>query len=69
MVYRTAEALSKAAGSSPAARAEVLLLAPKMLQTVFAAIMDFYTWRLASKVYGPGDFASVAAVRKSVHRI
>lgn len=69
MVYRTAEALSKAAGSSPAARAEVLLLAPKMLQAVFAAMMDFYTWRLASKVYGTGIVYPTAAVRKLVYRI
>jgi len=60
MVYRTADALSKPA--SPAARAKVLLIAPKILQAVFAAVMDFYTWRLAGKVYGSGSAASNAAV-------
>lgn len=33
-------------------RAEVLVAAPKVVQALFAAAGDFYTWKLARLVYG-----------------
>lgn len=30
-------------------------MAPKALQTAFAALSDWYTWRLAEKLYGPSS--------------
>ncbi|KAI1180387.1 Alg9-like mannosyltransferase family-domain-containing protein [Nemania sp. FL0916] len=46
--------------SSPVStvKAKWLIMAPKALQTVFAALSDWYTWRLAEKLYGPSSAAS-----------
>lgn len=38
--------------ASPATRADLLIAAPKTAQAVVAAIGDFYTWKLAGRVYG-----------------
>lgn len=40
----------------------MLLWAPKLTQAVFAALGDFYTWRLASKLHGEGSTAATSAV-------
>ncbi|KAJ8131923.1 hypothetical protein O1611_g1697 [Lasiodiplodia mahajangana] len=42
----------------PTVKANWLLMAPKALQTGFAALSDWYTWRLAEKLYGPGSAAA-----------
>ncbi|KAI0408706.1 glycosyltransferase family 22 protein [Xylaria palmicola] len=42
----------------PTVKAKWLLLAPKILQTVFAASSDWYTWRLAEKLFGPSSAAA-----------
>ncbi|KAI0390249.1 glycosyltransferase family 22 protein [Xylariaceae sp. FL0594] len=42
----------------PAAKAKWLVWAPRMLQTGFAALSDWYTWRLAEKLYGPSSGAA-----------
>ncbi|KAI8628639.1 glycosyltransferase family 22 protein [Xylariaceae sp. FL1651] len=42
----------------PTIKAKWLLMAPKVLQTGFAALSDWYTWRLAEKIYGPSTAAS-----------
>ncbi|KAI1638852.1 Alg9-like mannosyltransferase family-domain-containing protein [Biscogniauxia mediterranea] len=34
-------------------RTKWLIMAPKITQTGFAALSDWYTWRLAEKLYGP----------------
>lgn len=39
-----------------------MLIAPKIVQGIFAATMDFYTWKLAQKVYGTGSDAAMAVV-------
>lgn len=51
-VYRIVDALSAAAHLSPSWRAEVLVAAPKLVQAVFAAMIDYYTIRLAQRAYG-----------------
>ena len=34
-------------------KAFILVALPGAVQSVFAALGDFYTWRLASEIYGP----------------
>lgn len=41
------------------ARSELLLAAPKTLQALLAALADFYTWKLASYIYGAGSVSSL----------
>ncbi|ETI28974.1 hypothetical protein G647_01426 [Cladophialophora carrionii CBS 160.54] len=47
-------------------RAEVLLAAPKILQALFAALSDFYTWKLASGIYGAQSPAALTALALTV---
>ncbi|CAI7581162.1 unnamed protein product [Penicillium glandicola] len=51
-LYKVADFLASILGVSPATRAEILIAAPKTAQAVVAAIGDFYTWKLAVRVYG-----------------
>ncbi|KAI1331201.1 glycosyltransferase family 22 protein [Xylariaceae sp. FL0255] len=46
----------------PVAKAKWLLMAPKMLQTGLAALSDWYTWRLAGKLYGSSSAAAWATL-------
>ena len=46
----------------PTVKAKWLLMAPKVMQTVFAALSDWYTWRLAEKLYGPSSAAAWSVV-------
>ncbi|KAI8964121.1 glycosyltransferase family 22 protein [Daldinia sp. FL1419] len=46
------------AGMAPATKAKWLLAAPKVLQTGFAALSDWYSWRLAERLYGRGSAAA-----------
>lgn len=43
-------------------RAFILVALPGALQSVFAALGDFYTWKLAMDVYGRESNAPWAAV-------
>ncbi|GAP89235.1 putative GPI mannosyltransferase 3 [Rosellinia necatrix] len=47
-----------ASSNVPTIKAKWLLMAPKVLQTGFATLSDWYTWRLAEKLYGPGSAAA-----------
>lgn len=46
----------------PQFRAMILSVLPNLVQGVFAAAGDFYTWQLAEKFYGVGSHAAMAAV-------
>lgn len=46
----------------PTVKAKWLLMAPKALETAFAALSDWYTWRLAEKLYGPSSPAAWSVV-------
>ncbi|KAI1823053.1 glycosyltransferase family 22 protein [Xylaria intraflava] len=46
----------------PTVKAKWLLMAPKVLQTVFAALSDWYTWRLGEKLYGHGSASAWAVL-------
>ncbi|KAJ9155040.1 Mannosyltransferase [Pleurostoma richardsiae] len=43
-------------------RAFILSFLPKILQSVFAGLGDFYTWKLAEKIYGQQSRAASAAL-------
>ncbi|KAJ5514388.1 GPI mannosyltransferase [Penicillium fimorum] len=51
-IYKVVDFLTSTFSVSPATRAELLIAAPKTAQAVVAAIGDFYTWKLAVRVYG-----------------
>jgi phosphatidylinositol glycan class B len=61
-VYKVADVMSTLEGASRAARAEDMILAPKIAQAIFAALLDFYTWKLSQKVYGVGSSALTATL-------
>lgn len=63
-VYRVVAHVAQASGLSLPAKAEILLVAPKVTQAVSAALLDCYTWKLAGKVYGRGSRTALAAVRQ-----
>ncbi|KAF3052495.1 glycosylphosphatidylinositol anchor biosynthesis [Didymella keratinophila] len=50
--YRVATLLAEFCGMSLPIKAELLLSTPKVVQAVSAALLDYYTWKLAEKVYG-----------------
>lgn len=43
-------------------RASVLAVVPKLVQACFAVLGDYYSWKLAEKVYGPGSRSAWSAV-------
>jgi hypothetical protein len=49
--------------------AEFLVVAPKIAQAVIAATGDYYTWKLAKKVYGPDSYGAWATVLSRMDRI
>ncbi|KAI0024966.1 glycosyltransferase family 22 protein [Xylariomycetidae sp. FL0641] len=42
----------------PVVKAKWLVMVPKLMQTGFASLGDWYTWRLAEKLYGPSTPAA-----------
>jgi phosphatidylinositol glycan class B len=62
-VYKITDAISTLEGATRTARAQDLVVAPKIVQGMFAAAMDFYTWKLGRKVYEADSDAAMAAVR------
>lgn len=61
-VYRASDLLAQVLRLSPNTRSEVILAAPKIVQALFAAAGDYYTWKLACKTYGANSRASSGAV-------
>lgn len=59
-VYYITSLLSDICGATPSVRAELLIAAPKVLQAVFAALADYFTWRLARKTFGSRGETRVA---------
>lgn len=62
LVYKAADVLAGLLSLDSATRTEVLLAAPKTLQACFAALGDFYTWKLARYVYGTRSIYSLTAL-------
>ncbi len=65
-VYWTSDVIATALQLSPSIRAELLLAAPKTLQAIFAAIGDYYTWKLAERIHGHGSSQAWAALALTV---
>jgi phosphatidylinositol glycan class B len=65
VVYKITDAISTLEGATRTVRAQDMLIAPKIVQGIFAAAMDFYTWKLGKKVYGAESHAAMAVVRAS----
>lgn len=51
---------------SPTWHADLMIAAPKATQAVFAALGDYYTWKLGEKIYGHGSNEAWAAVRSFI---
>ncbi|KAF2461607.1 Alg9-like mannosyltransferase family-domain-containing protein [Lineolata rhizophorae] len=51
-VYCVADLIAKTVDVEPGLRADLLVAAPKILQAVIAALLDFATWRLSAKFFG-----------------
>ncbi|KAF3386869.1 GPI mannosyltransferase 3 [Penicillium rolfsii] len=51
-IYKIVHFLATILRLSDATRAELLIAGPKTAQAVIAAIGDFYTWKLATRIYG-----------------
>ena len=62
-VYRGTLKVASTCGLSLSTMAELLLLAPKVTQALFAALLDWHTWKLAEKAYGRGSRTAFGAVR------
>ncbi|PVI07811.1 glycosyltransferase family 22 protein [Periconia macrospinosa] len=65
-VYEAAAAIAYACGLSLSNRSELLLAAPKVLQALFAALLDWYTWKIAEKAYGRGSRTAYATLLVSM---
>ncbi|KAI8934442.1 hypothetical protein NX059_009174 [Plenodomus lindquistii] len=65
-VYRIAAHLADRCGLPLPAKAQVLLAAPKVTQAVFAALLDYYTWKLAEKVYGRDSRTALATLALTI---
>ena len=64
-VYLAADSLASACGLSLPSRADLLIAVPKVTQAVLAALLDYYTWKIAEKIYGRRSrtaFTSVGTV-------
>lgn len=65
MIYQITDVMSTMEGAIRSARAHDLLIAPKIAQAVFAAVMDIFTWKLGQRIYGSGSPTALAAVSVS----
>lgn len=62
IVYWGSSFISRASRLSPDTHAELLIAAPKVTQAVFAALGDYYTWKLGEEIYGRDSSEAWAAV-------
>ncbi|KAK0670602.1 family 22 putative glycosyltransferase [Cercophora samala] len=64
--YKLAETVMSAMHLFPPFIASMLVVLPGALQCVFAALGDFYTWKLAMDIYGRESYAPWAALWMTV---
>lgn len=62
-IYYVAGSIAWLLRLSPLTAADLLIAAPKTAQAVIAAIGDYYTWKLAGRVYGSDSHGAWATVR------
>ncbi|CAD6565340.1 MAG: glycosylphosphatidylinositol anchor biosynthesis [Alectoria sarmentosa] len=65
-VYMLSSGLSWVLHLSPTYRADLLVAAPKVTQAIFAAVGDYYTWKLGERVYGSGSNEAWATLALTV---
>ncbi|OJD13221.1 hypothetical protein AJ78_06295 [Emergomyces pasteurianus Ep9510] len=65
-VYYISNLISEYLSIPPLYHANILLAAPKLTQALFAAVGDFYTWKLAGKVYGNYSYEAWGALALTV---
>ncbi|KAK0748851.1 Alg9-like mannosyltransferase family-domain-containing protein [Apiosordaria backusii] len=66
VAYKLAETVMSAMHLFPPFKAFMLVALPGALQSVFAALGDFYTWKLAMDIYGRESYAPWAALWMTV---
>ncbi|AEO57416.1 glycosyltransferase family 22 protein [Thermothelomyces thermophilus ATCC 42464] len=66
LAYKAAESLMSSLSLFPPFKALMLVALPRTLQAVFAALADFYTWKLAMDIYGRQSNAPWAALWMTV---
>ncbi|KAK4250558.1 glycosyltransferase [Corynascus novoguineensis] len=66
LAYRAAESLMSSLSLFPPFKALMLVALPGTVQAVFAALGDFYTWKLAMDIYGRQSNAPWAALWMTV---
>ncbi|KAL6414714.1 hypothetical protein AUP68_01246 [Ilyonectria robusta] len=59
--YLVADALSSLLPTGSILRASIIIAAPLTVQTVIAALSDWFTWQLAVSIYGPNSNVSFFA--------
>ncbi|PGH12891.1 hypothetical protein AJ79_03991 [Helicocarpus griseus UAMH5409] len=64
--YYLSNLISDYLSISPLSRADLLIATPKLTQALFSAIGDYYTWKLAGKVYGNNSYESWGALALTV---
>lgn len=57
--------MSQLLNLSPGTRADLLIVTPKILGALLAAITDFSTWKLGERIHGCGTSTSWASVSLS----
>jgi phosphatidylinositol glycan class B len=62
VAYKAVDTVMAAMNLYPPFKALMLVTLPGALQSVFAALGDFYTWKLAMDIYGRASNAPWAAV-------
>ncbi|KAJ4392024.1 glycosylphosphatidylinositol anchor biosynthesis [Gnomoniopsis smithogilvyi] len=62
LAYTVVDEITALLSCSPSFRASILAVLPKLVQACFAVLGDFYTWKLAEKVYGQGTRSAWSAL-------
>ncbi|RDA83730.1 hypothetical protein CP532_0221 [Ophiocordyceps camponoti-leonardi (nom. inval.)] len=62
LAYKLADVLSSWLPIGVTLRAAAIMAAPKLLQAIFAALGDWYTWKLAVSIYGPDSNSSLSVL-------
>ena len=62
-IYMAADKILALFQCFPPLRALLLVFLPKAVQSVFAGLGDYYTWKLSERIYGRGSRAAWTTVR------
>lgn len=68
-MYYVTDLISHGLSLAPLSRANLLIAAPKVTQAAFAALGDYYTWKLGRRVHGIGSNEAWGAVRTLESRL